>query len=318
MSPRSTASRAEEAADIPRIDTVAAAKPRRGVDRARGTLILIGGACTMRGRALGSFVDLTDARGGGRIIGITVASARESERAVEWLSVFRSCGATNVEIPMFDRRDEKRDAEIAGMIRGAAGVFLGGGDQVKLVASLSGTRTCAAMHELHQSGGVICGTSAGAAALTELTMAGGEMDEEGHLVEQYIGPGLGFLGFNAIIDTHFSQRRRLQRLFLVVAANRELLGIGIDENTALVVRGHRGQVLGAGGVTFVDGRDTVRYANTDTMEHGRQLTLSHLRVGIVGSRHYLDLRERELGELVTATTGKSARGSPQESARRTI
>ena len=313
MSARSVSSgissRTEESADIPRIDTTAQEKPRRTADRARGTLVLIGGACTTRGRALGSFLDLTDARGGGRIIGITVASARESERAMEWLSVFHSCGATNVAIPTFDRRDDTRDAEIAEMIEGAAGVFLGGGDQVKLVASLSGTRTCAAMHALHQSGGVICGTSAGAAALSELTMAGGETDEEGKLVEQYIGPGLGFLGFNAIIDTHFSQRRRLQRLFLVVAANRELLGIGIDENTALVVRGHRGQVLGAGSVTFVDGRDTVRYDNTDEMEHGRQLTLSHLRVGIVGTRHVLDLRERELDELVTAASGKSAQGS---------
>jgi cyanophycinase len=301
MSAEAMSSRPDESADIPRIDAVAKRKPRRGAGRAKGTLVLIGGACTTRGRALGSFLDLTDARGGGRIIGITVASTREAERAIEWLSVFRSAGAANVEIPMFDRRNKTRDAEIAEMIRGAAGVFLGGGDQVKLVASLSGTLTCAAMHELHRSGGVICGTSAGAAALSELTMAGGEMDEEGNLVEQYIGPGLGFLGFNAIIDTHFSQRRRLQRLFLVVAANRELLGIGIDENTALVVHGHRGEVLGAGGVTFVDGRDTVRYDNTDSMEHGRQLTLSHLRVGLVGTSHYLNLRERELDELVAAS-----------------
>jgi cyanophycinase len=301
MSAIAMSSRTDESADIPRIDAVAERKPRRGAGRAKGTLVLIGGACTTRGRALGSFLDLTNARAGGRIIGITVASTRETERAMEWLSVFRAAGATNVEIPMFDRRDDTRDAETAEMIRGAAGVFLGGGDQVKLVASLSGTRTCAAMHELHRLGGVICGTSAGAAALSELTMAGGEMDEEGNLVEQYLGPGLGFLGFNAIIDTHFSQRRRLQRLFLVVAANRELLGIGIDENTALVVRGHRGEVLGAGGVTFVDGRDTVRYDNTDSMEHGRQLTLSHLRVGLVGTRHYLNLRERELDELVAAS-----------------
>src|SRR3712207_8039073 len=111
----------------------------------------------------------------------------------------------------------------------------------------------------------------------------------------------------------FSSRRRHTRywrdwssdvcssdlLFLVVASNRQLLGVGIDEDTALVVRGHRGEVLGAGGVTFVDGRDTVRFDNAGDLEKGRQLTLSHLRVGIVGTRYHLNLRERDLDELVT-------------------
>jgi cyanophycinase len=155
------------------------------------------------------------------------------------------------------------------------------------------------MKELYRRGGVVCGTSAGAAALTTLTMAGGELDEEGNLVEQYIGPGFGLLGYEAIIDTHFSQRRRLQRLFVVVAGNPQLLGLGIDENTALVVRGHLGEVVGAGGVTFVDGRDSVRFDNAHDLDRGRQLTFSHLRVGIVGTHYHLNLQERELDVLVT-------------------
>jgi cyanophycinase len=129
-------------------------------------------------------------------------------------------------------------------------------------------------------------------------MAGGEIDEEGNLVEQYIGPGFGLLGYEAIIDTHFSQRRRLQRLFVVIAGNPQLLGLGIDENTAMIVRGHLGEVVGAGGVTFVDGRDSVRFDNADDLEKGRQLTFSHLRVGIVGTHYHLNLQERELEVLV--------------------
>lgn len=265
---------------------------------ARGVLVLIGGAITPHGHALRTFLDLTGARSGGRLVGITAASGDPEDAARSWLATLRSVGAFNVEIPMFDRADETQDARIAAMIADAAGVFLGGGDQVKLVSALSGTRTEAAIRTLHQEGGVICGTSAGAAALTELTMAGGEVDEEGNLVEQYIGPGLGLLGFDTIIDTHFSQRRRLQRLFLVVASNRQLLGVGLDEDTALVVRGHRGEVVGAGGVTFVDGRDTVQFDNAGDIEKGRQFTLSHLRVGIVGTKYHLNLRERELDELV--------------------
>src|SRR6476469_487545 len=154
------------------------------------------------------------------------------------------------------------------------------------------------MKALYRRGGVVCGTSAGAAALTMLTMAGGEIDNEGNLVEQYIGPGFGLLGYEAIIDTHFSQRRRLQRLFVVIGANPQLLGLGIDENTALVVRGEVGEVVGAGGVTFVDGRDSVRFDNAAQLEKGRQLTLSSLRVGIVGTHFELNLRQRELDLLV--------------------
>jgi cyanophycinase len=271
-----------------------------------GTLVLIGGACTPDGLALRAFVD-SAREVGGPIVGITAASADPVGSARHWTGDFASIGVANVEFPAVSRRDARADRNAAARIDDAAGVFLGGGDQVKLVAALSGTRTCAAMKALHSRGGVICGTSAGAAALTTLTMAGGEIDSEGNLVEQYIGPGFGLLGFEAIIDTHFSQRRRLQRLFVVVARNPQLFGIGLDENTALVVRGAIGEVVGAGGVTFVDGRDSVRFDNAGDLEQGRQLTLSHLRVGIVGTRYHLNLARRELDVLVTGESSPYVR-----------
>jgi cyanophycinase len=267
-------------------------------ERGDGTLIMIGGAATPHGHALRAFLDAAGALNGGRIIGLTTASSEALEAAWYWKGAFNHVGAKNVEIPIFDKREET-DARVARMIDDAQGVFLGGGDQVKLISTLSGTQTCTAMRNLFMRGGAVCGTSAGAAALSQLTMAGGEIDEEGNLVEQYIGPGFGLLGFDAIIDTHFSQRRRLQRLFLVIASNTALFGLGIDEDTAFVVKGGIGEVVGAGSVTFVDGRDTVRFDNAGDLEKGRQLTLSHLRVGIVGTHYRLDLRARELHELLT-------------------
>ncbi len=285
--------------DIPRVDADGsrpseAASPSRG-----GALILIGGAMTRDGHALRGFVELVNARGPGLVVGLTTASSEPEETGWYWTGVLRGAGIRDVRIPLFDRADEKRDREIAAMIRDAAGVFLGGGDQVKLVAALSGSETAIALHAAHERGAVIAGTSAGAAALTELTMAGGEVDVEGNLVDQYIGPGLGLLGYDAIVDTHFSQRRRLQRLFLVVAKNTRLFGVGIDEDTALIVRDGVGEVVGAGSVTFVDGRETVRFDNAQELDKGRQLTLSHLRVGIVGTRYHLDLKARDLHELVS-------------------
>ena len=269
-------------------------------DDARGTLMLMGGAIEAHNEAFQQFVRLADARDGGAIVCLTTASAEPEAAARSWLGDFKRAGATNVVAPLFARACDQRDREIAAMIRDARAVFLGGGDQVKLVASLGGSCTLTEMKALYRRGGIICGTSAGAAALTELTMAGGEIDEEGNLVEQYIGPGLGLLGYETIVDTHFQQRRRLQRLFVVVAQNTQLLGLGIDEDTALVVRGHVGEVIGAGGVTFVDGRETVRFDNADDIEKGRQLTLSHLRVGIVGTKYHLNLQARDLDELVRA------------------
>jgi cyanophycinase len=266
-------------------------------DPAAGTLVLIGGACGPEGHAFGAFVNEVRAVGG-PIVGITEASADPTGSGKLWTADFAAAGLRDVSFVRVDRNDERSDLAAARRIDRAGAVFLGGGDQVKLVAALSGTHTCAAMKALHKRGGVVCGTSAGAAALTMLTMAGGEIDEEGNLVEQYVGPGFGLLGYEAIIDTHFSQRRRLQRLFMVIAGNPQLLGIGIDENTALVVRGQLGEVVGAGGVTFVDGRDSVRFDNADDLERGRQLTLSHLRVGIVGTHYHLNLQERELEVLV--------------------
>jgi len=151
-------------------------------------------------------------------------------------------------------------------------------------------------------GAVVCGTSAGAAALTETTLAGGEVDEDGNEVEMYIGPGLGLLCFGALIDTHFAQRRRLHRLFVAIAGYPQLLGLGIDEDTGLVVHGSIGEVVGKGGVTFVDGRDTVRFDNASQVKKGGELTLSHLRVGLVGTGQLFDLEARELVRLVSSET----------------
>jgi cyanophycinase len=262
-----------------------------------GLLVLIGGSCTPTGDALGAFASAVRERAGA-IVGITVASAEPEESARRWQEDFASVGLHDATFPPFARADASSDGRLAHAIDGAVAVFLGGGDQVKLVAELSGTRSEAAMKRLFARGGVVCGTSAGAAALTALTMAGGEIDIEGELVEQYIGPGFGLLGYEAIVDTHFSARSRLQRLFVVIADHPHLLGIGIDEDTALVVRGNVGQVVGAGGVTFVDGRDSVRFDNAHDLDRGRQLTLSHLRVGIVGTNYQLNLEHRELDVLV--------------------
>ena len=258
---------------------------------------MIGGACTPTGDALGAFVKLAASADGGPIVGITSASRDVQGSANHWHADFAKAGAGDVVIPIIETREDAQKRDIAKLVSKSRGIFLGGGDQVKLITTLSGTAVGDAIWDNYVSGGIVCGTSAGAAALTELTLAGNEIDEEGNLVEQYIGPGLGLLSFKTLIDTHFSQRRRLYRLFVAIASYSDIMGLGIDEDTAMIVRGEVGKVVGKGGVTFVDGR-TVKFDNAEEVTKGRQLTLSSLRVGMVGTGYTFNLRLRELEALL--------------------
>lgn len=283
-----------------------------------GALVLIGGACSPNGEALGAFVSRSRGCEGGRIVGFTTASSDPMGSALAWRNDLKAAGANNVEIPIVANRNAAQDRAIARLVEEAAGVFLGGGDQVQLVATIAGSRVGNAIREAYRRGAVVCGTSAGAAALTETILAGGEVDETGKHSDMHIGPGLGLLGFRAMIDTHFAQRRRLHRLFVAIAANPDLMGLGIDEDTAFVVQGHLGEVVGKGGVTFVDGRG-VRFDNANEVNSGARLTLSYLRVGMLGPGYPFNLRERELDCLVQAReTGErieSVRGESSPAAR---
>lgn len=271
--------------------------PATGADTAverSGTLVLIGGACTPDGDALGAFIQLAaESPGKGPIVGITSASSDVRGSARRWKKDFRIARGGNVTFPIIEGRQDACSERTVEMIAQSRGIFLGGGSQIKLISALSGTPVGDAIWAHYVKGGTVCGTSAGAAALTELTLAGNEVDEEGNLVEQYIGPGLGLLDFKTLIDTHFSQRRRLYRLFVAIAGYPDIMGLGIDEDTAMIVKGEVGKVVGRGGVTFVDGR-TVKFDNAEEVTKGRQLTLSALRVGMVGTGYTFNLREREL------------------------
>jgi cyanophycinase len=261
-------------------------------------LILVGGGTSAGSEAIATFIELTGAQDGVPIVGFTTASSQVALASDVWLTELKAAGATNVTIPLVESREQASDPEIVALVRSARGIFLGGGDQVKLVSALSGTPLEEAIREAYIDGAIICGTSAGAAALTKTTLAGNEVDDEGKLVEQYVGPGLGLLGYHALIDTHFTQRRRLYRLFVAIAEFPALMGLGIDEDTALVVKREIGTVVGRGGVTFVDG-SSVRFNNAADVTKAHELTISALRVGIVGTGQQFNLKKREVVALLS-------------------
>ncbi len=107
------------------------------------------------------------------------------------------------------------------------------------------------MHDLHKRGGLIAGTSAGASAQGETMLVTGSGQESYRIGDLHLAPGLGLIP-GVIIDQHFAERGRIGRLLGAVAHNPRLLGIGIDEDTAIVVNEDSFEVIGAGGVTIVD------------------------------------------------------------------
>ncbi|MED5618285.1 cyanophycinase [Ideonella sp. BN130291] len=222
-----------------------------------GHLVIVGGAEEREGDmpVLQRFVELLP-QGQGPVLVLTAATEEPEEMWKIYRRGFHEIGVKRVEALHVDQRDQANDAELYEKVRQARGVFMTGGDQKKLLALVSGTRLCEAMRESYIERGIcIGGTSAGASAMSEHMLGHMASGESPITTDVSLVVGLGFV-LNAVIDQHFSERGRLSRLLAVVAHNPKLIGVGIDENTALVVSRGRGiEVIGAGAVTLVDGRE---------------------------------------------------------------
>jgi cyanophycinase len=204
---------------------------------------------------LSRFVELS----GGKDAKIVVISAASSVADEMWQiydRAFGDLGVSNRVHLHLSSRQCANDEEHIKDIRDATGIFMTGGDQKRLLAIIGGTALDAAMHAaLKLRGACIGGTSAGASAMSGHMLAQGRAELHPEKGSVSLGAGLGFL-HKVVVDQHFSERQRLSRLLSVVAQNPYLQGIGIDEDTALVIeRGVGIEVLGEGAVTIVDGRN---------------------------------------------------------------
>jgi len=194
------------------------------------------------------------------IVLVTTATGAPDQVHAEYERVFRRLGADRtVQLSLHGRSDADGD-DAAKLLEEASGVFISGGDQSRL-RTLVGSRANEILRgRLSATDGlVIAGTSAGATAMGRTMILGGEgPDVSASAVRT--GPGLGLLR-NALIDMHFGERGRLPRLLSAVALDPDHLGVGIDENTAILVSGSSFEVLGTGVVTVVDAeRATVVHA----------------------------------------------------------
>ena len=256
-----------------------------------GHLIVIGGAeDKIRDRViLSRFVALA---GGAkaRIAVVATASSSAAEVAERYREVFTDLGAARVDPILAQARPAANDDTHAALVDGATGVFLTGGNQLRLSSTIGGTRLSRAIEERYRAGAVVAGTSAGASALSTHMIAFGASGLTPKQRMAQISVGLGLLP-GVIIDQHFQQRNRLGRLLALVAQNPSLLGIGIDEDTAGVVTSdHVLEVIGRGSVTIVDGTA----AETDAWEVSghRPLMISNVLMHSLPAGYRFDLRRR--------------------------
>lgn len=207
----------------------------------KGSLLIIGGGDRPDGLTE-KFVALSRGFGAGKIVIFTMASGAPEESGPETAAEVKAAGAS--EAAWFHlTREEALRPESAAVLEGAGGVYFCGGDQSRLTAVLLDTPIHKKLLEMYGRGLVVAGTSAGAAAMSGMMITGNEKrtreeDENGRTIEAgnvETVRGFGFIS-EAVIDQHFVTRRRHNRLMSVVLENPGLLGVGIDESTAVWVR----------------------------------------------------------------------------------
>jgi cyanophycinase len=216
-------------------------------------------------------------RVGRRKLVITTVASREPEGTFEeYQNIFRDFGVQCVDLEISARGDALEPDNIE-LMNVAMAVFFTGGDQLKITSQIGDTPIFSRLREIYHQGGLVAGTSVGASVVCETMLIGGP-GEESHRSDHNLrmAPGLGFFK-DAIVDQHFAERGRFGRLLGAVARNPRNLGVGIDEDTAVVVEnGESFYVIGSGAVYVLDGRNaaTATSAKKRTMTRCRYFASS--------------------------------------------
>lgn len=236
----------------------------------KGYLLIIGGG----NRPDYMMLKIIELAGGpdAKITIIPMASSEPIETAEYQKKQFESFGAADVDY-IYCTNDEADSEEVLKKLSDTSGIFFSGGDQSRLAKALNGTKLLSEIFEIYNSGGIVSGTSAGAAVMSKIMITGDELInddsvrafstiQKGNIVTD---DGFGFID-DVIIDQHFIRRKRLNRLISIVLENPSHLGIGIDESTAIVVNPDNTlEVLGERQVIIFNAADT---AGIDINEKG--------------------------------------------------
>ena len=267
--------------------------------------MVIGGAEDKLGERiiLSRFVELA---GGdqAQIVVISTASSLGDAATDLYRHLLGRIGARTITGLRPETREEANDPQAVAALTSATGIFMTGGNQLRLSSIIGGTALGAAILDAHGRGAVVAGTSAGASAVATHMMAFGSSGATPKHRMAHVSVGLGLL-VNVVVDQHFEQRTRLGRLLAVVAQSPSLIGLGLDEDTAAVIDGNDIlEVIGRGSVTIVDGSDVITDAFRTTGH--KPMMVSNARLHSLPAGYRFDLRARRVLPLDVSPNARIA------------
>jgi cyanophycinase len=224
---------------------------------------------------------------------ITTASTIPYEVGNNYLNAFGKIGCTNIGVMHIRNREDAMKPEYLERIRLCNGVMFSGGNQLRLSATFGGTEFLKILHERYRNEGfVIAGTSAGAMAMSNVMIYEGNAARAHLKGEVKITSGLGFID-TVIIDSHFEKRGRFNRLAQVVATNPSCIGIGLSEDTGmLLTNGNMLEAIGSGLVIIIDGHN-ILHSNIADIPEGNPISIENLKVHFCEKGNGYDISERK-------------------------
>jgi cyanophycinase len=259
----------------------------------RGFIIPIGGAehraVSKKPRIHKRFVKLCGGKDA-RILVIPTAS-EVNETGPMYMELFKELGAKSMCTPI-EQREDCYDEETLRVLGKATGIFITGGNQLRLSTILGGTPVARLIRKLNAEGVHVAGTSAGAAIVSEHMIAGGRSGASPRESGVELAPGLGLTN-RVIVDQHFNQRQRMGRLLAALSFNPFACGLGLDENTAaFIAPDGLFEVVGTGTVTVVDPAD-LKHSSMSRVRKAEAVTLIGLKLHVLaeGARFNIETRE---------------------------
>jgi cyanophycinase len=269
---------------------------------AKGTLIIIGGKEDKEGEKK-ILHEVARRASSGKLVVATVATDLPDEVWEEYRKLFSDLGVRDIEHLDIRSRTDALSEDAVRTLEGAAVVFFTGGDQLRITSQLGDSMVYRWTHQLLEYGGTVAGTSAGASVMSSTMLVSGTGDESPNIeAAVHMAPGLGFFP-DAVVDQHFAERGRIGRLIAAITQNPRHLGVGIDEDTAIIVQGNEFfDVIGQGSVYVLDAAG-VTYSNLVEGDPDTMLSTFDIRLHLLSEGFRYDLQNRR--PCLPETQGKA-------------